>query len=536
MANSLFSRPRSPPTTEKLRESELARIWSSASYYLGEQLALYQAVSIPGLGTFTVVRELVASQQNNTVAVHRPVFLLAKALAQDNDLQYDFIDDAEPDPYYELPYDEIASENGISEYEAQLCVERTLCLFSACIGKRQNVAFVWRDVGMLLIEGRWVQMKFYEDFLGKLNGTADNLQALLGMPEMSKSVISRNACAASQTSSGRVIVFPMYTHESILQRTETAKVDLKYHLKTRHEQGWSRAGDRGRKGDLCETHLLHRAALSPEKLPALTVMPGRDRKAKEKEPRTGHLPAILTRSSEKEEQKKVLPLVTPRMVDFVAVEVKKRKESSSPKEEHFSSPSESESEQSCSSSGSGSSSSSSPSLMERMMGEQEEAEEQPPSIFWDSSAIPKARLSPRTDETLQEVVQCIMRQVSREQQGQRDAERDLQDRLQSELAVVRWSRRPIKESSILHLAGTGLKPAPPPGPRPGKSVRARRVVSVHNNEDHERSASTLRLPSETSSQCHPTAQQGPPFTFGDVNGDTVKSKSPFPIPPFPYTQ
>ncbi|XP_032298480.1 uncharacterized protein LOC116652929 [Coturnix japonica] len=290
MANSLFSRPRSPPTTKKLRESELARIWSSASYYLGEQLALYQAVSIPGLGTFTVIRELVASQQNNTVAVHRPVFLLAKALAQDNDLQYDFIDDAEPDPYYELPYDEIASENGIYEDEAQLCVERTLCLFSACIGKRQNVAFIWRDVGMLLIEGRRVQMKFYEDFLGKLNGTADKLQALLGMPEMSKLVISRNDCAASQTSSGHVIVFPMYTHESILQMSETAKVDLKYHLKIRHEQGWSRAGDRGRKGDLCETRLLHRAALSPEKLPALTVMPRRDQKAEEKDARAGFDP------------------------------------------------------------------------------------------------------------------------------------------------------------------------------------------------------------------------------------------------------
>lgn len=34
---------------------------------------------------------------------------------------------------------------------------------------------------MLLIEGKRVQMKFYEDFLEKLNGTADMLQALLGV-------------------------------------------------------------------------------------------------------------------------------------------------------------------------------------------------------------------------------------------------------------------------------------------------------------------------------------------------------------------
>ncbi|XP_072184205.1 serine-threonine kinase receptor-associated protein-like [Excalfactoria chinensis] len=76
-----------------------------------------------------------------------------------------------------------ATECGISEGEALLCVERTVYLFSTCIGKRQNIAFIWRDVGMLLIEGKRVQMKFYEDFLGKLNGTTEALQALLGCQE-----------------------------------------------------------------------------------------------------------------------------------------------------------------------------------------------------------------------------------------------------------------------------------------------------------------------------------------------------------------
>lgn len=38
-----------------------------------------------------VVRELVISQKS-LVTVERPLFHLAKALAQDHDLQYDFID------------------------------------------------------------------------------------------------------------------------------------------------------------------------------------------------------------------------------------------------------------------------------------------------------------------------------------------------------------------------------------------------------------------------------------------------------------
>ncbi|XP_040519125.1 golgin subfamily A member 6-like protein 6 isoform X5 [Gallus gallus] len=113
-----------------------------------------------------------------------------------------------------------------------------------------------------------------------------------------------------------------YEHKCIIKMTETPKVDLKYHVKTRHEQGWARPGDSGTKGDLCETRLLHRAALSPIRLPALTVMPGRDQKAEEKEPRTRQLPAVPGRPlQDKEEQGKVIPLVTPRMVDFIAAAV-----------------------------------------------------------------------------------------------------------------------------------------------------------------------------------------------------------------------
>nr|XP_013026400.1 unnamed protein product [Anser cygnoides domesticus] len=71
---------------------ELAKIWASASYYLSQQLALHQAVRIPGLGTFTVVTEQVASQKNDIVTVERPMFHLAKAIVHNHDLRYDYID------------------------------------------------------------------------------------------------------------------------------------------------------------------------------------------------------------------------------------------------------------------------------------------------------------------------------------------------------------------------------------------------------------------------------------------------------------
>ncbi|XP_048795050.1 golgin subfamily A member 6-like protein 6 [Lagopus muta] len=137
-------------------------------------------------------------------------------------------------------------------------------------------------------------------------------------------------------------------------------------------------------------------------------------------------------------------------------------------------------------------SSSTPSLRERMMGKQEEAEEEPRAVFWDSAALPKRKLSSRTDEALREVVKLIVGQVSREQQGRRDAEKDLQDRLQSELAVLWWSRPSTHAPGLLHLPGAEHRPAPPAGPKPEKASRrvVRRVVVRHVDEDHERSSSS----------------------------------------------
>ncbi|XP_040404097.1 coiled-coil domain-containing protein 81-like [Cygnus olor] len=105
-----FSGPCMPPTTEKLLNSELAKIWASASYYLSQQLALHQAVRIPSLGTFTVVTEQVASQKNDIVTVERPMFHLAKAIVHNHDLRYDYIDVPGHLHFEELPYAQIASE------------------------------------------------------------------------------------------------------------------------------------------------------------------------------------------------------------------------------------------------------------------------------------------------------------------------------------------------------------------------------------------------------------------------------------------
>ncbi|KAM9662058.1 uncharacterized protein ACIBXB_012125 isoform 2-T5 [Morphnus guianensis] len=326
MAKDLFLRPHLSPTTEKLKSTEFLKIWASTSCYLSQRLALHQAVRIPGLGTFVVVRERVVSKEKDPVVVERPVFHLANAIARDHGLRYGCIDVPGHQHFEQLPYAQIASENAVSEGTVQLCVERTMCLFRVCLENRDNVALVWRDVGMLIIQGRDVKMRFYTDFLKRLNGTDQMLQAALEMPEMRDSVISRHDTAASQTSSGRVIVLPGYKLETV-PKMPTVKADLTGHVKATPEKGWGKGDGSGKKEDLAEQRLLRRARLSPKRLPAATVKSEQGQKAEGREPRARQLPAIQGSSlkeKEEKEKQKLIPLVEPRTVDFIARAIERR--------------------------------------------------------------------------------------------------------------------------------------------------------------------------------------------------------------------
>ncbi|XP_052628655.1 coiled-coil domain-containing protein 81-like [Harpia harpyja] len=287
---------------------------------------LFQAVRIPGLGTFVVVRERVVSKEKDPVVVERPVFHLANAIARDHGLRYGCIDVPGHQHFEQLPYAQIASDNAVSEGTVQLCVERTMRLFRVCLENRDNVALVWRDVGMLIIQGRDVKMRFYTDFLKRLNGTDQMLQAVLEMPEMRDSVISRHDTAASQTSSGRVVVLPGYKLETV-PKMPTVKADLTGHVKATPEKGWGKGDGSGKKEDLAEQRLLRRARLSPKRLPAATVKSEQGQKAEGREPRARQLPAIQGSSlkeKEEKEKQKLIPLVEPRTVDFIARAIERR--------------------------------------------------------------------------------------------------------------------------------------------------------------------------------------------------------------------
>lgn len=74
-----------------------------------------------------------------------------------------------------VQYTTVAEAASVSWEEAESCIRGTTSFMSHCLKKGENIALVLKDVGVLLIEGSRVQMKFYYDFLERLCGK-ENLE------------------------------------------------------------------------------------------------------------------------------------------------------------------------------------------------------------------------------------------------------------------------------------------------------------------------------------------------------------------------
>lgn len=69
-----------------------------------------------------------------------------------------------------MKYAKVATDAHVSRCKVEGCILGTMSLLSHCLAKGKSIALVLRDVGVLLIEDRMVQMRFYYDFLEEVSG------------------------------------------------------------------------------------------------------------------------------------------------------------------------------------------------------------------------------------------------------------------------------------------------------------------------------------------------------------------------------
>ncbi|KFO53059.1 Coiled-coil domain-containing protein 81, partial [Corvus brachyrhynchos] len=147
---------------------ERKAVWDAVAGYIQQQLLLHKGIRIPTLGSFDVVHTetLVGSK---TVILQRPVFHLARNLrgVQSPENEDDL---AGGKKLESLQYAKVAMEASVSRRIVECCILGTTSLLYHCLEKGVSVAFLMRDVGVLLIEGSTAQMRFYLDFLEKVTG------------------------------------------------------------------------------------------------------------------------------------------------------------------------------------------------------------------------------------------------------------------------------------------------------------------------------------------------------------------------------
>ncbi|NXR77185.1 CCD81 protein, partial [Pycnonotus jocosus] len=107
-----------------------------------------------------------------------------------------------------LKYGRVAVEASVSRRKAECCILGTTSLLHHCLQKGTSIAFVLRDVGVLLIEGSRVQMRFYLDFLEKVIGERVQDSAVLKALQQLDMVVPQAVPISSLSFTGRVIIFP----------------------------------------------------------------------------------------------------------------------------------------------------------------------------------------------------------------------------------------------------------------------------------------------------------------------------------------
>ncbi|XP_025902334.1 coiled-coil domain-containing protein 81-like isoform X3 [Nothoprocta perdicaria] len=190
-------------------QGDIVSIWNGVSEYIHRHLLLNRGVKINGLGTFFVVRQYLPKR--NDFPVQRPVFNLSTTVAVVHQIKYtnrDIPGDVMVLPVY---HHKMRLEPFFRKRTVEQCMGETMICFSHLLGCEYDVDFVFRDIGVLVIREKRVQMRFYKEFLDTLDQTGTLAEALLHDPVTKDLVITdRKAIVPQSDDNDPVSLFGKY--------------------------------------------------------------------------------------------------------------------------------------------------------------------------------------------------------------------------------------------------------------------------------------------------------------------------------------
>nr|XP_056714619.1 coiled-coil domain-containing protein 81 [Euleptes europaea] len=248
-------------TLSKLTSEEVFSIWDTVSEFVEKHLSMNKGVLIPGLGTFSFLRQKLEIGANKQILVQRPVFLLSEKLVQTHGLKRNKIRTPGDIPIVQLNFIVLSLEGPFNREVVEGCVRETLLFFSRSIANKQNVEFTFKGIGVLIIRDNRVKMKFYKDFLQAMDGSGTLLKALSNRPGTGDSVLSCRE--ASVPLLRNVIMFPR------MAKKEMETIDEEGEQPNREKEQTEK--ENSKKENLSPKRLLSRQSLAPAKVTGVSL-------------------------------------------------------------------------------------------------------------------------------------------------------------------------------------------------------------------------------------------------------------------------
>ncbi|KAK9402538.1 coiled-coil domain-containing protein 81 [Crotalus adamanteus] len=263
-------------TLPKLTSEEVVNIWDTVSEFVEKQLSMNKGVQIPGLGTFSFLREKLQIGSNRSIFLQRPVFLLSEKLAQIHGLKFNKIRIPGDIPIVQLNFIVLSLDGPFNRDTVEGCVRETLLSFSRSIATKQMVEFTFKGIGVLIIRDNKVKMKFYKDFLHTMDGSGTLLKALTNRPGTVDSVLSTRDTSTPPFCPSNTAVFPR------LEVKEMETIAEESEKSSREQEQLDK--ESSKKENVFSKRFLSRQAIFPAKVTGISLTEELEKNLKPKPP------------------------------------------------------------------------------------------------------------------------------------------------------------------------------------------------------------------------------------------------------------
>lgn len=161
-----------------LSDEDISRVWDAVSQNILQNYMQRKATIIKNFGTFTYVTHYHIVAQVKSLVYQQPVFVTSPKLVATHRIRepsrpYTAVHKVMP-----LNYTQLSMTCGIDRDSVELCVKEVAQAFNRAIRQNTNVQCLFRGIGVLCMNNLTPKMKFFKEFLRRVDRTENVMNCM----------------------------------------------------------------------------------------------------------------------------------------------------------------------------------------------------------------------------------------------------------------------------------------------------------------------------------------------------------------------